>query len=202
MPSISAALITGMFSIVEHQGLAHCCEGGGGGNVGWDWGQEHAQSHSGRLTAKDALLPCPVIQVLCIITVQYPSKVSGLTVCLTSRFRLQDSFVIHFGQEEIRSKPRHFKKSLLPLASSLPSLQLLWKHGQASLLGWGTCCPEPGCPSCPHWGHPKPADSWLTPNCSWQLMLEWAQLRLEELPSCPKELRTIINIISSHYVCG
>ena len=58
MPSISTALITGMFSRVGHQGLGHCCEGEDGGNVGWGWGEELAQSHSDRLTAKDALLPC------------------------------------------------------------------------------------------------------------------------------------------------
>lgn len=197
MPSISTALITGMFPIVGHQGLMGMegmWVGVKGGNLlrvtVVDWLQ------------KTYFFPVSAIQVLRLITVQYPPLVGGMMVCLIPRFRLQDSFVIHFGQEETKSKPRHFKKSLPPLASPLPSLQLPWKHGQASLLGWETCCPEPGCPSCPVWGHPKPADSWLTPNCSWQLMLEWAQLRLKELPSCPIELRTIINIISSHYVWG
>ena len=33
-------------------------KGEDGGNVGWGWGEELAQSHSDRLTAKDALLPC------------------------------------------------------------------------------------------------------------------------------------------------
>lgn len=91
----------------------------------------------------------------------------------------------------------NFSKNLLPTSSSsLPPPQSPWDHGRVSPLG-----PSQAAPVVPAEanlnqltaGWPQPAaDGRRLSEPSWD----------PEPPSCPIELRTIINVISSHWVWG